>query len=62
MNDELDIIIDDVIKENMSIIREEGRHSKGILLGIAMRALRGRASAEEVSLLLDEKIPLVLGK
>ncbi|MGQ0376144.1 MAG: Glu-tRNA(Gln) amidotransferase subunit GatE [Nitrososphaerota archaeon] len=52
----LSIILDKIIHSNSSIIIRDGARSLGPLMGIAMKELRGKASGEQVNLLLGKKI------
>jgi len=54
--EELAEIIDDIIQKNMGLIKKQGSHSIGSLMGIAMKSLRGKASGEEINQLLQKKI------
>lgn len=55
-SNELESLIEKIITENRSMIRERGESSYGALMGIAMRALRGRTDATQVSRILKEKL------
>jgi glutamyl-tRNA(Gln) amidotransferase subunit E len=57
---ELNTILDNVIRNNSNIIIRDGTRSLGPLMGIAMKDLRGRASGEQVSVLLEKKILMFL--
>ena len=53
---ELEIICNNIIENNLQIINEQGMHSIGSLMGIAMKELRGKASGEAINLILKKKI------
>ncbi len=52
---ELERIVDKVINENRSVVDERGEKAFGILMGLTMRQVRGRAKAETVSELVKKK-------
>ena len=60
--DELVSILDKIIRENLDIIKKQGSHSIGILMGIVMKSLRGKASGEKVNKLLQKMIIEYLNK
>ena len=53
---ELEIICNNIIENNLQIINEQGVHSIGSLMGIAMKELRGKASGEAINQILKKKI------
>ncbi len=53
---ELEIICNNIIEKHIQIINEQGIHSIGSLMGIAMKELRGKASGETINLILKKKI------
>ncbi len=53
---ELEIICGKIVDDNVQIINEQGMHSIGTLMGIAMKELRGKASGEAINLILKKKI------
>ncbi|KPV65573.1 MAG: Glutamyl-tRNA(Gln) amidotransferase subunit E [Candidatus Bathyarchaeota archaeon BA1] len=53
---ELEIMIDDLMKENRSVIQERGRGAFGLLMGMIMKRVRGRVKAELVSEILKRKL------
>ena len=55
-DDEISIQLDEVINKNTGIIDSQGTRSVDPLMGVAMKALRGKASGEKISQLLIEKI------
>lgn len=59
---ELEKILDDLIQKNLAKIQTDGVHSTGLLMGLAMKTLRGKVSGEKVSNLLESKIAKILGK
>jgi len=55
-DDEISNQLDEVINKNTGIIDSQGTRSVDPLMGVAMKALRGKASGEKISQLLIEKI------
>lgn len=53
---ELEEIIDSLIEENRSFLTERGEKAFGILMGLVMRKVRGRAEAKFVSELVKSKL------
>lgn len=53
---DLDLIIEDIINENSSIIEDRGMGAIGPLMGIAMKKLKGKADGKLINKLLREKI------
>lgn len=58
--DELEHFLDELIKNNLSVIKKQGIHSSGMLMGMAMKSLRGKVSGEKISKLLEMKIAKIL--
>jgi glutamyl-tRNA(Gln) amidotransferase subunit E len=54
--DELEDIVDKVIADHREVIRERGEAALGILMGIAMKSLRGKVDASQISRLLQKKL------
>jgi len=54
--EQLRAIVDRVIAGNKSLIKERGEASFGVLMGIIMRDLRGKADASQVSKVLKERL------
>ena len=54
--EELTKIVDEIIQKNIELIKNQGPHSIGSLMGIAMKSLRGKASGEKINQLLQKKI------
>ncbi len=54
--EEIERIIDNIINDNISIIKERGDRAFSILMGKAMSRLRGRADGERVSMIIKDKI------
>jgi len=52
---DLDLIIEDIINENSSIIEDRGMGAIGPLMGIAMKKLKGKADGKLINKLLREK-------
>lgn len=57
---ELRKTLDDIIQDNSELIKKQGTHSIGPLMGIAMKKLRGKVSGEAVNKYLAEQIDKVL--
>lgn len=57
---ELEEIIDRIVSDNLEIIRRQGEHSIGMLMGAAMKTLRGKVSGEKISRLLTVKISKIV--
>ena len=63
LNDgELTKIIDEIVLKNIELVKKQGSHSIGSLMGIAMKSLRGKASGEKINQLLQKKINDVINK
>jgi glutamyl-tRNA(Gln) amidotransferase subunit E (EC 6.3.5.7) len=58
--DEVRRVIDDVVKENLELVRQKGEASFGPLMGRAMERLRGKADGKLVAELLRSRIREVL--
>jgi glutamyl-tRNA(Gln) amidotransferase subunit E len=58
--DEVRRVIDDVVKENLGLVRQKGEASFGPLMGRAMERLRGKADGKLVAELLRSRIREVL--
>lgn len=61
-DEELTKIVDGIIQKNLELIKNQGSHSIGSLMGIAMKSLRGKASGEKINQLLQKKIIDILNK
>jgi glutamyl-tRNA(Gln) amidotransferase subunit E len=59
---ELDAAIEEVLKENISIIIEKRYEAVGILMGRSMALLRGRADGHKINSLLRKKLEYLLMK
>ena len=57
---ELEQLLDELIKNNLDMIQKQGLHSTGLLMGLAMKTLRGKISGEKISKLLELKITKIL--
>lgn len=57
---DLEKVLDEIIGNNMSAIKSQGAHSSGMLMGLAMKSLRGKVSGEKISKLLTLKIAKIL--
>ncbi len=53
---ELDALLDKIVVDNMSLIKEKGSDSLGTLMGRSMSVLRGRADGKKVNSKLRSKI------
>ena len=60
--EELTKIVNEIIQKNIELIKNQGPHSIGNLMGIAMKSLRGKASGEKINQLLQKKITEILGE
>jgi glutamyl-tRNA(Gln) amidotransferase subunit E len=54
--EELEKIIDDLLRENEQLVKEKGINAFGALMGSVMKKARGRVRAELVSALLKKKL------
>lgn len=59
---ELEEFLDELIQNNIAIIQKQGTHSAGMLMGMAMKSLRGKVSGEKISRSLETKIAKILEK
>lgn len=59
---ELEQLLDNLIEVNLVTIQKQGLHSIGILMGLAMKTLRGKVSGEKINKLLESKIAKILEK
>lgn len=57
---ELESMLDGIISSNMNAIKSQGTHSSGMLMGLAMKSLRGKVSGEKISKMLTLKIAKIL--
>ncbi len=62
IDEELTKIVDEIIQKNLELIKNQGSHSIGSLMGITMKSLRGKASGEKINQLLQKKIIEILNK
>ena len=53
---DLEKLVDDLIGENKSLIEKSGKASFGIVMGMIMKKVRGRAEPEAISALLKRKL------
>ena len=58
--EDLEKILDELIKNNLTIIKKQGIHSSSMLMGMAMKLLRGKVSGEKINKLLEMKILKIL--
>ena len=61
-NDELEQILDIIIRNNQSMVKNQKERAIGPLMGIAMKELRGKVSGETINAILLKKIQAVLEK
>lgn len=61
-DNELELFLDDIVKNNIDLIKKQGQHSSGPLMGMAMKTLRGKVSGQKISSLLETKIAEILEK
>ncbi|HWP78636.1 MAG TPA: Glu-tRNA(Gln) amidotransferase subunit GatE [Candidatus Nitrosotenuis sp.] len=59
---ELGQFLDKLVKDNMQTIQKQGLHSTGLLMGLAMKSLRGKVSGEKLNKLLELRITKILEK
>jgi len=59
---ELDAALGRIVEENSAAVREQGERAMGLLMGQAMRELRGRVSGERVSAALARLIASAAGQ
>jgi glutamyl-tRNA(Gln) amidotransferase subunit E len=59
---ELEEFLNELIQNNIAIIQKQGTHSAGMLMGMAMKSLRGKVSGEKISRSLETKIAKILEK
>lgn len=58
--EQLEALIDSVLSQNITVIKERKDKAFGILMGATMREVRGRASPEVVTKLLKEKLRTIV--
>jgi glutamyl-tRNA(Gln) amidotransferase subunit E len=61
-DEELSSMLDGIIGENYNVLKEKGDKALGMLMGIAMKRLRGRVDGNKVNALLKRKIEEITGK
>lgn len=61
-DDELVQILDKIIAENAELIKRQGERAVGPLMGAVMKQVRGKASGEKISKLLQSRLEKVLKK
>lgn len=61
-DEELSEFLDDLIQKNIGVVQKQGLHSSGMLMGMAMKSLRGKVSGEKISKTLESKIAKILEK
>ena len=59
---ELEGFLDALVQSNVGIIQKQGSHSSSILMGMAMKSLRGKVSGEKINKILELKITKILEK
>ena len=55
-HEDLEALIDELMKKNENLIKERGERAFGFLMGAIMKEFRGRVKAEQVSRLLEDKL------
>jgi len=60
--DELNGILDEIIQNNMELVKKLGDKAITTLMGLAMKEVRGKASGKIVNELLEEKIKNIIKK
>ena len=53
---EIEKMLDDLVKANLNIIRDQGERSIGPLMGIAMKSMRGKVDGLKINQILEKKI------
>ena len=53
---ELEVFVEKVIEENSDLVRARGESSFGVLMGVIMKNMRGKADATQVGRVLKEKL------
>ena len=59
---ELHHILDELIKSNLKLIKEQELRSMGPLMGLAMKSLRGKVDGQKLNQLLENKIKIQIDK
>lgn len=59
---ELEVFIDELVSKNADIIEKQGERAIGMLMGAAMKTLRGKVPGEKISKLLAVKIAETIKK
>ncbi|MFL6442068.1 MAG: GAD domain-containing protein, partial [Nitrososphaeraceae archaeon] len=57
---ELEMTVDKILEENISLINSKGMASLGLLMGRCMSILRGKADGKKINLLLSQKLEQLL--
>ncbi|MDE1766255.1 MAG: Glu-tRNA(Gln) amidotransferase subunit GatE [Thaumarchaeota archaeon] len=55
-DNELNSVLDGLISDNITIIKQQGMRSMGPLMGLAMKNLRGKVDGQRINQLLESKI------
>ncbi len=55
---ELHKILDELVKSNFGMIKDQGLRSMGPLMGLAMKTLRGKVDGQKLNQLLEDKIKI----
>ena len=58
----LNKILDHIIKKNIMIIKKEKKRSINVLMGIAMKELRGEISGKQINQVLQKKIQTIMNR
>lgn len=59
---ELEKFLDEMIQSNIGIIQKQGARASSVLMGMAMKSLRGKVSGEKINKTLESKITKILEK
>ncbi|MBI5698030.1 MAG: Glu-tRNA(Gln) amidotransferase subunit GatE [Thaumarchaeota archaeon] len=59
---ELEKFLDELIQYNIGIIQKQGVRASSVLMGMAMKSLRGKVSGEKINKTLESKITKILEK
>jgi glutamyl-tRNA(Gln) amidotransferase subunit E len=61
-DNDLDRFLEELVQDNVGTIQKQGVHATGMLMGMAMKSLRGKVSGEKISKVLESKIAKILEK
>ncbi len=60
-SDDLEKILNEIVESNLKMIKEQGARSINPLMGLAMKAMRGKVDGQKINQLLEMKIKEKLG-